>query len=213
MTRFLAVTFVLTVFAVPVAGSDISEICAGLADPAPGQWAKYRSDGFGNQHFEARYAIVGKESVDGTDHYWFEYEMPMPVGDMSIILKLLMPGFPYSSEDVSRAIVKMPGMPAMESPAMAASMQSQGGDNLSEPLKRACGAVESVESVSVTVLGGTFDAIKVTPGGSFGKDIWLSSAVPFGLVKMAEPDGKGLELIAYGSDATSVITEEPQKGF
>jgi len=28
---------------------------------------------------------------------------------------------------------------------------------------------------------------------------------------MAYPDGKGLELMAYGMDAVSSITEEPQK--
>jgi hypothetical protein len=213
MKKLMAASFMLTACAAPLAANDLRDVCASLADPAPGQWATYRVDGFGNEQFEARYAIVGKESVDGVDHYWFEYEMPMPVGDMSIILKLLVPGFPYTSEDVSRTIVKMPGMPAMDSPAMAASMQRQGGDNLSEPLRRACGATESVESLSVTVRGGTFDAFKVTPGGNFGKDIWLSADVPFGLVKMAEPDGKGLELVAYGSDATSVITEVPVQGF
>ena len=211
MKIFLAAA-VLAAFLSPLSAADIEEICAGLGDPVPGQWANYRVDGFGNQQFEARYAIVGKESVGGADHYWYEFEMPM-AGDMSIIMKFLVPGFPYSSETLSRAIVKMPGSPAMESPAVAAAMQQQGGDNLSEPLEKACGEVESVESVSVEVHGRTLEALKVTPGGRYDKAIWLSADVPFALVRVADSGGKGLELLAYGDDATSAITEEPRQGF
>ena len=56
---------------------------------------------------------------------------------------------------------------------------------------------------------GTFRALRV-PARGLGKDIWISADVPFGVIKMAEPDGKGLELIAYGADAESSITETPQ---
>jgi len=43
------------------------------------------------------------------------------------------------------------------------------------------------------------------------KDIWVSQDVPFGVVKIAERNGKGLELMEYGSNAESAIKEIPQK--
>ena len=39
----------------------------------------------------------------------------------------------------------------------------------------------------------------------------VSPDVPFGVIKLADADGKGLELLAYGTDAESSITETPQK--
>jgi hypothetical protein len=49
------------------------------------------------------------------------------------------------------------------------------------------------------------------PVRQLGKDVWLSSSVPFGIVKMADTDNKGTELMAFGSDAQSAIIESPQR--
>ena len=82
--------------------------------------------------------------------------------------------------------------------------------HLSDPIRRACEAAESATKESISVAGGTFDAFRV-PLKRLGKVIWVTPDVPFGVVKLADADGKGLELLAYGTDAESSITETPQK--
>ncbi len=41
--------------------------------------------------------------------------------------------------------------------------------------------------------------------------MWLSTEVPFGIVKMLDDGAKGLEIIAFGNDAEAAITEAPRK--
>ena len=127
-----------------------------------------------------------------------------------MILQFLVSGYPYDPDSVQRAIGKMnPALPAMEYPGvMAATMATN--DNLSEPMRMACEEEDNGVQESVTVPAGTFIALRI-PLPRLGKDIWISPEVPFGVVKMVEPDGKGLELIAHGTGATSSITETPQK--
>jgi len=40
--------------------------------------------------------------------------------------------------------------------------------------------------------------------------VWVSTDVPFGIVKMVDEDGYGVVLTAYGNDAVPAITEVPQ---
>ncbi len=99
-------------------------------------------------------------------------------------------------------------MPPIEMPP--SSVQS---GNVSDPLRMACeefekGIVETSQE-SVTVEAGTFSAMRI-PVRQLGKDVWVSTAVPFGIVKMVDEDGYGVVLTAYGNDAVSAITETPQ---
>lgn len=204
--RELVILFLVTA---PVCAAGPGDFCAGQSPPSVGQWAKYRMDvPFLNEKMESRYAVVATQAVDGREHFWLEMLVPMAGGTM--IMQFLVPGYPYDGDTVRGMVMKMgDGMPAMVyPPEMAGSMSSN--DSLSKPLQIACDQSESGTVESVTVPAGTFRALRV-PARGLGKDIWISADVPFGVIKMAEPDGKGLELIAYGADAESSITETPQR--
>ena len=156
---------------------------------------------------ESRYAIVGSEGSD----YWMEFEIATPMGMGTIIMKVLIPGWPYAEGAVKHAMMQLPIVPGMEpAPPMEMSPSSIQKDDLADPVRMACAELENGVEESVTVTAGTFSATRITLRRE-GKDIWLSSEVPFGIVKLADADNKGMELMAIGSGAKSGITAEPQK--
>ena len=54
--------------------------------------------------------------------------------------------------------------------------------------------------------------LDIWPGAQdLNLDIWLSTEVPFGIVKLADAEDKGIELTAFGSDAKPGITTAPQQ--
>ena len=195
--------------AAPSVASDLGGLCSGPQELTVGQWARYQTDvPLLARKMEARYAIVGREAVDGKDHYWLELTIGTAAGDM--ILQFLIPSYPFEPESLQRAVMKMnAALPAMEFPAAAAA-NLLANDNLSDPLRQACEASTSAVEESVTVPAGTFDAHRV-PLKRLGKDIWVSPSVPFAVVKMVDSNGKGLELLDHGTGAESSITETPQK--
>ena len=208
-TRLVLATVAAMLCMPPVAAADLGGLCDGTRQLTLGEWAKFATDvPFLEDKMEARYAIVGTEAFDGKDHYWLEVSIPTAGGDM--ILQLLVPGYPYDPSSVLKTVAKVnPDLPAMEFPqALGASMQAN--DTLSDPIRGACEAAESATKESISVAGRTFDAFRI-PLKRLGKVIWVTPDVPFGVVKMTDADGKGLELLAYGADAESSITETPQK--
>ena len=207
--RLLLATVASMLCTSAMAASDLGGLCDGTQQVTVGEWAKFATDvPFLADKLEARYAIVGTEAFDGKDHYWLEVDIPTGAGSM--IMQLLVPGYPYDPSTVRKTVAKMsPDLPAMEYPqALGASMQAN--DTLSDPIRGACEAAESATKESISVAGGTFDAFRI-PLPRLGKVIWVTPDVPFGVVKMTDADGKGLELLAYGADAESSITETPQR--
>jgi len=193
-------------FANPAVASDIEELCSGSAGLTNGQWARFAVDApFMKKRVENRYAIVGSEA----DYYWMEFEAGMPMGMGATVMKILIPGWPYEQGAVKRALMQLPQIEGMDAmPPMEMSPGSIQKDNLSGPLRMACEEIEFGVQESVTVAAGTFSAIRITVK-QLGKDIWLSSSVPFGIIQLVDEQGDGVELIAYGSDAEPAITEMP----
>lgn len=204
--RMCSFTVVVVLFTSPTAGSDLTALCDGTRVPEVGQWAKYQIDvPMLNQAMETRYAIVGSESVNGEERFWFEFNAATPGSSMT--LKFLVSGFPYDSV---QAIVGKMGdqLPAMTYP-VGAGKSLRSNDNVSEPLRAACDEMGEGVEESVTVPAGTFRALRVSPK-RLGKDVWISPDVPFGLIKTADEQGIGMQLIDHGDDAVSAITETPQ---
>jgi len=195
----------------PVAARDLAEICKKVGELTVGQWADYHNDVPFVESLNSRYAIVGEETVDDTPHFWLELNIANPVGNT--IMQMLIPGYPYPPQGISGLIMQLAPDLVMEySKEMAGSMSSQGGDNLSAPTAQACNESEIVGTESVTVPAGTFQAVHVKARLGGGKmDIWISDEVPFGIVKFADEDGYGLQLLAHGMDAKSSITGTPMK--
>lgn len=193
-------------FAIPASASDIEELCRGSAGLTIGQWARFAVDApLLKSRVENRYAIVGSEG----DHYWLEFEAAMPMGAGATVMKILIPGWPYQEGAVTRALMQLPQMAGMDAmPPMEMSPGSMQMDSLSGPIRMACEDIATGVQETVTVEAGTFSAIRISLR-QLGKDIWLSSSVPFGIVQLVDEHGDGVELIAYGSDAEPAITELP----
>jgi len=190
------------------AASGAGELCSGSVSLSDGQWARFAVDApFLRDRLESRYAVVGTEGSD----FWMEFEVAMPMGNGSTIMKILIPDWPYAEGAVKRAMMQLPlgegtdAMPPMEMPPSSIKK-----DDPANPIRMACAELEKGVDESLTVAAGTFSTTRI-PLRREGKDIWLSSEVPFGIVKFADADNKGMELMAFGSDAEPGITAEPQK--
>ncbi len=190
------------------AASGIGELCSGSISLSDGQWARFAVDApLIKNRIDSRYAIVGTEGSD----YWLEYEIATPMGNGSTIMKVLIPSWPYAEGAVKRVMMQLPMVEGMEAiPPIEMPPSSMRNNDVAEPIRMACAELENGVEESLTVTAGTFNTTRI-PLRSLGKDIWLSSDVPFGLVKMADTDDKGMELMAFGSDAEPGITSEPQQ--
>lgn len=190
------------------AAAGIGELCSGSISLSQGQWALFAVDApFMKDRLESRYAVVGTEGSD----YWIEYEIAMPMGNGTTIMKVLIPDWPNAEGAVKRAMMQLPTVEGMEGmPPMEMPPSSIKKDDPANPIRMACAEAENGVEESLTVTAGTFSTTRI-PLRRLGKDIWLSSEVPFGIVKFADEDDKGMELIAFGSDAEPGITAEPQE--
>lgn len=191
----------------PSFASDIEQLCSGAVELTEGQWANYAVDApFMKDKLNNRYAIVGTEG----DHFWMEYEAGMPMDNGAMVMKVLIPGWPYGDDAIKRAMMQLPTpegaepMPPMEMPA--SSIQK---DDLAEPIRMACEEIQNGIEDTVTVPAGTFSTLRISLR-QIGKDVWVSDDVPFGIVKLADAQDKGTVLTAYGDDAQPAITAEPQ---
>src|ERR1700757_3526942 len=120
---------------------------AGVFNPKVGVGAAYevqRQDG--NKTMEM--AIVGKETVDGKDAYWWEMTMPDERMGGELVFKtlLVMDG---ENTHSSKVIMQLPGKPPMEMPAGMGR-----GDHSRVPTDARSDA-EDLGSESITVPAGT----------------------------------------------------------
>ncbi|HKD62841.1 MAG TPA: hypothetical protein VKB40_02300 [Candidatus Acidoferrales bacterium] len=174
---------------------------AGVFNPKVGAGAAYevqKQDG--NKTMEM--AIVGKETVDGKDAYWWEMAMPdeRAAGEFVFKTLLVMDGEnPHSS----KVIMQLPGKPPMEMPAGMGR-----GDHSRVPTDVRTGA-EDLGSESITVPAGTFTTEHYRAKDGSG-DTWVAKdAGPYGLVKHQGKDST-MVLTKVFSDYKDKITGTPQ---
>ncbi len=134
----------------------------GLFNPVVGAGARYEMVSADGGKMTMEIAVVGRESVNGKDAYWFETVMTgMPQGDMVMKSLTVLDG---TDTYVARMIMQMPGRPPMEMPDQMVHMRGrpQPADIRSQ--------AEDLGVESVTVLAGTFSChhyrMKEGSGGS-----------------------------------------------
>ena len=185
----------------------------GQFAPTEGVWAQYAVvDKEAMRKSEMRMAIVGTEG----DSYWYEVWL-QDEGSRNII-KLLVTGDPNNSDNIKRMIMKSGDGQAVEMPRdfvvmgrkMAVHMfESRSG--VGSPAESGV-TVEKIGEREVNVPAGTFKTVQSRIVGSDGKEMGtfdLSSKVPpFGVVT-SETGRTKMDLLAYGTDAKTGITEEP----
>ena len=144
-------------------------------------------------------AIVGKESVDGKDGYWFEVTIPgTELGTM--IMKSLTV---RNDQDMTstRMIMQMGDRAPMEMP----SRMTQNREKQPADIRQ---LAEEVGPESVTTPAGTFATTHYKMKDGSG-DVWVADkAGPFGMVKFVGKDNSML-LIKVESDAKDKITGTP----
>lgn len=187
--------------------------------PVVGAWAEYYTTMEGAYLSTVRLAVVGKEG----DAYWYEIEVHTggtfygPPGvtvnygpEGTLVTKMLVSGDPQNSQNVMRIVIKANDEPALEVPVTAMAPPPTTGET--DVPKEPEGAVADQGVESVTVPAGTFEAnhVRFTQGETV-TDVWIVAGIgPYGMVKSTSEDVE-IFLTAYGSDATSRITETPTK--
>jgi hypothetical protein len=191
----------------PLAGGAAAQGPCGEAMKAPavGKWAEWEMPGTGRM----RVAVVGSERREGASHVWIE--MNVTGGKGGMVMKFLVPKYPYMMEDVKEVVMKPEGRPAMKLPAsMVQQMGSQmtGGDPTRDFARR-CAAATSLGQERITVPAGTFTTHHWQDAET-GHSVWVTASVPFGMVQSEGKDGKNrMVLVDHGTGATTAITEEP----
>jgi len=200
----------------PLAGQSLADMCRGLGERLTvGQWAEYRMTGPQGQ-MQVRFAVVGKESVAGKDHIWFELKFASEQGNM--IVQALVPQFPYDQSEVQGMVMKVGDQPAMKMPKSMVMMgqQMQRGGNpgaaMGDVLKK-CEAAQTVGRETIEVPAGRFETLHFRSTDADKGDGWVAENVPLGIVKMTWEAGGGgqMVLLGHGKDAKSSITETPME--
>jgi hypothetical protein len=181
-------------------GRSTAPTYRGVWNPSVGAGAAYEVTQKDGTKTNMEMAIVGKESIDGKDAYWFEVTMDSARGTM--IMKSLSV---RNDQDmsVSRMIMQLPGRPPMEMPTQM--MQSRAEKQPADIRQLA----DEVGAESVTTPAGTFDTIHYQMKDGSG-DAWVAAKVgPYGMVKFQGKDNT-MVLTKVISDAKDKITGTPQ---
>jgi hypothetical protein len=182
----------------PAAAQSAAELCTQLSNVTVGQWAEYRMTvpQMGNDPVQMRMAVVGTEAVNGKAHHWHELKMAGRQGTM--IIQVLVPGYPYEVSDIAGMVMKAGDQPAMRMPDQMIGMMAQ------------CDGATVVGNERVTVPAGAFETVHLRAGEG-GTDVWVARDMPFGVIQMRAANGESMVLLGHGTDATSSITETPQE--
>src|SRR6202046_1356767 len=171
----------------------------GFWNPVVGEGAEYEIQPAKGDKTNMQITIVGKESVDGKDAYW--YEMSFNHGNGQMVMKQLMV-LNGPDTQISRMIMQMPGRPPMEMPT-----QMMHQDRAPQTADVRTGG-EDLGSETITVPAGTFTCqhYRTKSGG----EVWVSQkGSPYGLVK-SQSDGTCMGVTRVITGAKDQITGTPQ---
>lgn len=186
-------------------------ICGGrITAPAEGGYAEYRMRLPDGSAQAVRFAVVGGETREGTRNIWFETRIQSP-GKPPVVSQVLVPGFPYDASALVDAVLQLSsGVPVHLTPSQVARGR-QHLPGLLQAIEDACKSGSLVGRETVKVAGGAFEAQHYR-NALRGSDIWVSSAVPFGIVKLTDgTDKSGMELSAAGEGAKSSMSPQPSQ--
>ncbi|HEV2287669.1 MAG TPA: hypothetical protein VGR81_01810 [Candidatus Acidoferrales bacterium] len=215
MKRFLQTASAIALLTL-VAGSVSAQFrirmpsVAGVWNPVVGAGATYEMQYSDGTKRNVDVAIVGKESVDGSDAYWLEISMTARHGEGQgeVIIKDL---FSRDGDTLTlrRAVIQMPGQPPMLMPDMMTQrMSSQDEPKVVDYRKNA----EDLGKETVTTPAGTFDCEHFRAKDGSG-DAWLApnAGGPYGLVKSVSDKGRTtMVMVKSVTDAKDKITGTPQ---
>ena len=196
----VAVLFLTTsVGAFAQMGMRQTQLPRGIFHPVVGNGAVYEMTDTSMPKRTVEFDIVGKDTVNGKDAYWVEFNFPdTGMGDMIAKTQAVLDG---GVTYTARTIMQMGNRPPMELPAsMNAKPQPQPIDIKDK--------ADDLGSESVTTPAGTFVCEHFRMKDGTG-DAWVSDKVsPFGLVKSQSKDSTMI-LVKTVTGATDKITGTP----
>jgi hypothetical protein len=181
-------------------GMHSSPTMRGVWNPVVGAGAGYELTKKDGTKTSMEMAIVGKETVEGRDGYWFEVTISdTPMGTM--VMKTLTVRDDQNMI-VSRMIMQWSNRPPMEMPSqMLKSRQEKQPADIRQ-------LAEDVGSESVTTPAGTFSTTHYRMKDGSG-DVWVADkAGPYGMVKFQGKD-TSMVLTKVIPDAQDKITGTP----
>lgn len=199
----LAIVILSALFFVSFAHAQVGKSAApkfyGDFKPVVGGWSEYEMKSKAEPPTKMKIAVVGKED----NGYWYETVMEEKKGGR-MISKMLVSGNPDDPNQVKRMIFKSGNEPAMEMPVQMMQQRGKPQETKSKMVDKG--------SETIKVPAGTFTAQHFQyQDGDTVVDTWVHKDIsPYGLVKSLSKDHE-MVLLAYGTDAKTLITEEPQK--
>jgi len=173
----------------------------GVWNPVVGQGGVYEFSTKDGSKQTMEMAIVGKETVEGKDAYWYEITMNSPEAGGQMVMKHL---FVAGGGDLhtTRMIMQFPGKPPME---MSSQMLQYQHSKQSTDIKT---EATDAGSETITVPAGTFSCEHYRMNDGTG-DAWVAKNVtPYGLVKYTGKD-TSMVLVKVITDAKDKITGKP----
>jgi hypothetical protein len=204
----LGVIAVCTLFAGPAAKAQMGRgpsmpTPQGIFNPVVGGGATYEMTTKNGTKMTMDIAIVGKESYQGKDGFWYEVSTDVAQAGGTVVMKMLL--VPEANNaSVPKMVMQMPGRGPMEMDGMMGRGMSQ-----NQTPKDIRDSAKDIGSESVTVPAGTFtaDHWKSNDGKT---DVWVAKDVPpYGLVKMTDTDGTLLVLDKVLTNVQDKITGTP----
>ena len=206
-TSILAAFVMLVAIPSAALAQDMAALCADIEQAEAGDWAEYETT-TPQGTSTMRMALLAEGAADDPGE-WFE--ISADVNGQNSTVQVLADDWPYAPEDVQAVVMKMGAQPAMRvSDQMLGQLRNQMATPMGQ-LAMICPESELVTSESIETPAGTFDTYRIRPPAPAPEaeaDVWLSTEVPFGIVR-SEGSGGSMLLTAHGNDATSTITETP----
>lgn len=168
--------------------------------PPVGSWAEWQG-----KMDKTRIAVVGQEDKGGKTLYRVE----MAGGSNGGVMQMVVPGFPWQMDQVEEMVMQRNGQPPMKMSGdmmaqVRAHMPPAGG---AADIARRCAAMKTVGEETVTVPAGTFKTTHYKD--DTGNEVWISTDVPFGMIKYTGKDGTVSTLTGTGKDAKTAIVGTP----
>jgi hypothetical protein len=172
-----------------------------------GEWAEYNAVFKQQEPYTMRYAVVGGESRGGKTLKWVEMRTAGNKKNGDIITQMLVPGSGAEFGDVEEVVMKHGDKPAMKIDGRMLMMMREQMKKQSF-LTDLCKDVALVGGETVTVPAGKFKS-QHFHSAKYSSDSWVSSKVPFSMIKTVGADHE-LTLLRHGDGAKSSISEEPK---
>jgi hypothetical protein len=193
-------------------GLAAQELCGGkITMPSVGDYAEYRLTQGTSGNQQVRFAIVGGEDRNGARNVWFENKVEAE-GKAPVVSQVLVPGFPYEPSAVAGAALQPVSGPPIRLNAQQLARLQRGLPGLLKSIVDGCRSGTLVGTETLKVAGRSIGAEHYR-NALRGSDIWVSSEVPFGIVKLLDGTGhSSMELTATGTGAKASFRSATRAG-